>query len=267
MQVEQNDFIMVPIPIGYIRQFPYIHGYCFYTVRDGIILYIRDQVYTNLLLKNPGQICRGSPFGDKLYTLARNGPPNWLEIGSWNGLGSTTCILDGFHDSGFAHQKGLLSFEIDPVMQHAAASNLATHPAFSSVRFIHKKLSSGGAVAEEFPLDLHMDGDVNSLINDQHYLINFERERILFQITEPYVPDGPIEVAVLDGGEYSGYNDWLQLPKEHLKWICLDDAMTTKSRRIVTELDTNREWIRVAHGEDRNGWAIYKHRDAFSIDL
>ena len=267
MQIEEKDILMVPVPIGYKRQVPYIRGYCFHTVNDGVMVYVRDQAYTHLFLKNPGQICRGSPFGEKLYKLALEGPPSWLEVGSWNGLGSTTCILDGFRDCGFAHQKHLLSFEIDPVMQHAAASNLATHPAFSSVLFIHKKLSSGGAVAEEFPVDLHMDGDDVSLQNDQHYLIHFERERYLFHTTEPYVPVGPIEVALLDGGEYSGYNDWLQLPKEHLKWICLDDAHTTKSRRVVTELDASGNWICVARGDDRNGWAIYRHREAFPIDL
>jgi len=267
MQLEEKDILMVPIPIGYKRQIPYIRGFCFHAMNDGVMVYIRDQAYTQLFLRSPGQICRGSPFGDKLYTLARNGPLNWLEIGSWNGLGSTTCILDGFYDSGFAHLKHLLSFEIDPVMQHAAASNLATHPAFSSVHFIHKKLSSGGKVPEQFPLDLHMDNDFTSLQNDQHYLIHYERERALFNSTEPYTPEGPIEVALLDGGEYSGYNDWLQLPKEHLKWVCLDDAMTTKSRRIVAELSENGEWVCEARGQDRNGWAIYRHRDAFPINV
>ncbi|MFA5255941.1 MAG: hypothetical protein WC419_04530, partial [Candidatus Omnitrophota bacterium] len=43
-----------------------------------------------------GQIERGSFLGEDLYLLSRyKGFNTFLEIGTWNGRGSTKCFMDG----------------------------------------------------------------------------------------------------------------------------------------------------------------------------
>ena len=68
------------------------------------------------------------------------------------------------------------------------------------------------------------------------------------------------EVVVLDGGEYSGYLDWLHLPKSDIRYLCLDDTNATKNKKVISELMGGSEWNCISQGSDRNGWAIFKRR-------
>ena len=88
-----------------------------------------------------------------------------------------------------------------------------------------------------------------------HFFIHYEREKALYSMAAPVYPDFAPEVAVLDGGEYSGGLDWLHLDKTNLKYLCLDDTNTHKNREVIRALDS--QWRLLSKGEDRNGWAIY----------
>jgi len=51
-------------------------------------------------ISNTGQITRGTPLGDWIYDLVkREDIINIVDIGTWNGLGSTKCIQDAIVDS------------------------------------------------------------------------------------------------------------------------------------------------------------------------
>ena len=67
------------------------------------------------------------------------------------------------------------------------------------------------------------------------------------------------EVALLDGGEYSGSLDWIHLDKSKLKWLLLDDTNVTKNSNLVKELKASSDWVlRREETGDRNGWAAFE---------
>lgn len=237
---------------------PYISGYSCNVVENGHFVFHPEVVFRRQFLTLAGQINRTTNFGEFLYTLAKKGPNRWIEIGSWNGLGSTKCILDGFHDGNKVDAK-LLSFELDPIMCGVARENLASHPAIARVEFINQKLKSADASTKEyFPATT----DIPASEQTDHFFLHYERERSLFYSSPGYVPVFAPEVVLLDGGEYSGYNDWLQVDKSQLKWVCIDDASTFKSRVVVNELKQNSEWICMYENSERYGWAVFKHISA-----
>lgn len=236
---------------------PYVKGYCFHSFSDDKreLVYAPEAAFKDYFTKIPGQITRDSPFGQQLYNLARTpgAPRMWLEIGTWNGLGTTTCILDGFAER-LGEEPQLASVEIDPVLFDAAAANLKSHAARGRVEFYQGKLmpySMTPAASFPSPSDL---GEAEQ--KQPHFFLHYDRERALYADAFPFLPPFMPEVAVLDGGEYSGYLDWLHLPKSDLRYLCLDDANTTKNKKVISELGS--EWNCIARGNDRNGWAIYK---------
>jgi hypothetical protein len=238
---------------------PYIDGKIFLKQEsNGELTYIENELYSLSLRNVPGQINRQTSFGSFLYNLAKDGPQKWLEVGTWNGLGSTKCILDGFHHRNDGGEGQLISYELDPVMYNVAKENLAQHPEIKCVEFVFNKLKSAMFMPEYFPAEDEID------IKESHFILYYEREKALFNKAEGVIPRFKPQVVVLDGGEYSGYNDWLQLDKSELQWICLDDANTFKSKQIIDELKGMNEWKCVEmHPDERNGWAVYKN--AFRI--
>jgi len=234
---------------------PYIEGYCFHSVSQDkeYLIYFPEEYFTKLYSSVPGQITRESPFGDKLYTIAKLGPTKWLELGTWNGLGTTKCILDGFAER-MSDQPILASLEIDPVLFNSAEINLKYHPARSCVTFHKGKLSSASTLSTAvFPEPENLE------VSDRtspHFFIHYDRERSLYNTASPFIPDFSPEVAVLDGGEYSGYLDWVNLDKSNLLYLCLDDTNTTKNKKVIEDLGS--AWKYITGGDDRNGWAIYR---------
>lgn len=248
---------MYKIPYRGQTAAPYVKGFCFYTLYGNELVYLPESEMAKHFTKIPGQITRGSPFGEALYSLAATGPTKWIEIGTWNGLGSTQCILDGFaarSKHGAAPAPQLLSLETDPCLYNAAETNLASHPARDTVDFRQGKLMPYSLVAAAgFPTPEYLGKEEQA---SPHYFMHYEREKALYESTSPVLPPFLPEVAVLDGGEYSGYLDWLHLEKSELQYLCLDDINATKNRRVVSELGP--EWTRVSSGNDRMGWAMYK---------
>jgi hypothetical protein len=67
------------------------------------------------------------------------------------------------------------------------------------------------------------------------------------------------EVAILDGGEYSGYLDWINLPKQNLQYVILDDINCLKNKRVFEELSSSSDWTPFkVNTKERNGFAIFR---------
>lgn len=244
------DRILVP----FSDKIPFVDGYSYIGAEDESYIFITEaaaRIRSKDFYNRPGQITRGSGLGDFLYTLASEtgGPREWLEIGSWNGLGSTLCILDGFAQR-LDEKPHLYSFELDPLMYNIARDNLSEHPAIECVEFIPNKLSSD--ISLPFPLVKESEE------YSEHYYLHFEREKGLYEKASGFKPPISPEVAMLDGGEYSGILDWKHLDKSQLKWLVLDDVNSTKNKSVLDELSADRSWTLVEKRDERNGWAAFK---------
>lgn len=234
----------------------YIDGYMPYNIYNEYGVYINEEQFKKIYSRMDGQITRENQLGKHIFMLASDpdGPKTWLDIGTWNGRGTTTCILDGFQASGVASLKKCVSLELHPFMYNVASENLKEHPAISSVEFIKGTLGDMGAVK-------HILLPTNeSIPDDVHYRMYYETDMALWnaallnQIELPFKP----EAVVLDGGEYTGYVDWLYTPKENLKYVFLDDSAVLKNKRVRMELLQSSEWKLVEESmTDRNGWSFF----------
>jgi hypothetical protein len=238
------DTIILP----FSERVPYVKGYVYVTY-TGQFVFEREEIARKKYISVPGHIRRGTPFGDFIYDLAskEKGPKQWLEIGSWNGLGSTFCILDGFAQR-LEESPHLYSLELDPMMCGVAKENVSEHIAAPCVDFIQDKLSSD--INTPFP---------EVVEDNRHFFLHYEREKALYTEAKGFKPPVKPEVALLDGGEYSGALDWIHLDKSNLTWLLLDDTNVTKNINLVKELKAMAEWRLVREEtEDRNGWAVFE---------
>lgn len=230
---------------------PYIKGYNFIKEENGEFVYVPDEAVREGYAKLEGQINRTTDFGSAIYMLARFGPADWLEVGSWNGKGSTQCILDGFAER--ADNGGrLASYELDPLMMGVAQKNLEKHVAIKKVQFIMDRLvlPTGSA-----PFTINVPESEKS---GGHYIHHYDRERVLYEEAKGTPPPFAPQVALLDGGEFTGYADWLNLDKSRLLYILLDDTRCMKNAMVRKELLSNPLWSCVEDSASRNGWAIFK---------
>lgn len=212
---------------------------------NGTILQLPLEAFKTMYSNQPGQITKESGMGSILYDLASasGGPKVWFEIGAWNGLGTTTCILDGFlhRDEDVC----LYSLEADPIFFEIARENLKHHPMFSTLSLHYAKSGEGA-----FPL-------VEA--NDDHYYMFYDYERHFWNLAPPFSFPSHPELAVLDGGEYTGELDWAHLPKDNLKWVFLDDICCMKNKKVYEGLLADRKWSMVKVDlDDRNGYAIFR---------
>lgn len=251
--MSEGNAVVIPNCINSHGCLPYVEGLAPFNFVETDGIYLESDTFQNYYGSMTGQIQRGTPFGDLIYFFASNptGPRQWLDVGSWNGKGTTLCILDGFQDANC--EKHCVSLEAHPLMFPVAQENLKAHPAASRLTLLNQVLSFPGAEAHFMPRSTDPD--------DNHYKLYYETEYEIWKngkvVQLPYKPDA----VVLDGGEYSGYIDWLALPKENLRVVFLDDVACVKNKRVRQELLEDSKWKLLQENlSDRNGWSIFVNR-------
>jgi hypothetical protein len=92
-----------------------------------------------------------------------------------------------------------------------------------------------------------------------HYVLHYDTEYNSFQNSE-YVGNrigDNIDVAILDGGEFSTEGDFDFFRNKNVKMYILDDVNVIKCSRIRQELLQNPEYKLFKEDlSDRNGWSI-----------
>lgn len=213
-------------------------------------IYIPVEKYRNIFSDHPGQINTTTKLGSFIHKLASDErePRIWFEIGTWNGLGTTTCILDGFQERGTGDCK-LYSLEADPLFFEIADKNLETHPMKEALHLTYAKSGEGLFLQPEEIEEKETD----------HFKMYYEYEKTFWERAPCFTyPEHP-EVAILDGGEYTGYLDWVNLPKDSLQWIVLDDIHCIKNKAVYQEISSMTEWNCVTvNTKERNGFAIFR---------
>jgi hypothetical protein len=188
-----------------------------------------------------GQINRGSQFGELLYGIAKSADTNIIvEIGAWNGCGSTRCIIDGIIDSKII--KDFVSLEVCPEMHEQAKTNLAGSPV---------KLLYGSVITPEeiMPFVDGLDELKEWYERDLDYIRKAPNVMSL-------IPT-PIDLLLLDGGGFSTYPEWIKL-KSRTKIVALDDTRTVKTKKVREELLSDSHYKMIADNQsDRNGYSVF----------
>ena len=207
-----------------------------------------------------GQINIGTNLGDHIFRLAQREDVNTIvEIGTWNGLGSTLCVLEAIKNT----NKVFTTIEAYQNMQLLAKDNLKTYKENMGDRF---QLLHGTIVTQEDMdwIDINKikeevnQGIAPSEIHPEHLKLWLacDLEAIA---NSPYLYDQmpvQIDMLILDGGEYSTYPEWLKL-KDRTKIFVLDDTKYLKCKRIREEMIVSGKYRVIADNQnDRNGYTI-----------
>lgn len=216
-----------------------------------------------------GQVNRGSFFGEQVYKLASNKAfKNYVEIGTWNGEGSTKCFMDAIFQ------------RLDDSCLYSLEANVEFYG--QAVKFWEDKLSATRIPYDKLHLlygriieieDLISEEEVKShKIFDQHPWLTWRARNIKeYNMCENVIDKLPSEIDVLflDGGQFSTPAEWQKL-KDRTKVVLLDDTNTYKTERIREEILTSLdEWeIVFDKSSDRHGiFMATRHEIKSVLDL
>ena len=206
-----------------------------------------------------GQLRPQSRAGIILYNLAKEANNKvFVEIGSWNGRGSTRCIMNA------------LIHRLDGCQLHSLEVNKEFHEI--AQRFWDKKLRKYNTVIQS-KLNLIWgrvvnEQDVPSLEEVMKSKHSHDRWPVFYREFFDACTAGcpnvieqipqKIDVLVLDGGEFTTYADY-QILKDRSKIIFCDDSAKYKCEKVRAELLED-ENFRTLHDEPttRNGFCVFE---------
>jgi hypothetical protein len=196
----------------------------------------------SLLASDQGQVSEIHEVGRWIRLLSSlNEVSTIVEIGTWNGLGTSKMIALGVESRMSQKEVEVIGLEANRRLFSKAETNLKKYGFY---KVIH------GTIVTEDQLD-------SSELSER------EKEWILSDITDlgstPLVLNRiplKIDLLVLDGGEFSTYAEFKLLQNRVSKWIILDDTNTRKCRRILEEVGNDSQFSIVWSSDERNGTAV-----------
>jgi hypothetical protein len=196
----------------------------------------------------PGQISLESRVGQLLIKTVQDPDlKNIVEIGTWNGLGSTKCILLGLQDSAVFY-----TIESNKEKVQVAQQNLSSLMK-PNIKFLWGSILTREDVKDPefvFPELLR-----NSEFRRWHSvdMENVARSpNVLSQLPEE------IDFLLLDGGEFTTWYEFQILFPRCKKWIALDDVNVSKCKKIRQYLKGHALWTEM-YIPERNGFSLFRH--------
>ena len=194
-----------------------------------------------------GQIKKDTLFGKKLYEIAKDPQyKTYLDIGTWCGLGTTKCFLDGIitRDNAklYAVESNVFFYETtdkywSKYFEHYDV-NKEKFNLFYGTLVPYEKLS------ESYKTDSGKTKDTYDYNQDI-------KVAPLLEIKED------IDVICFDGGHFSTVHEW-NMFKNKAKVVILDDTKTSKTRMILDEITKSKEWKIFYNNQNDGGNLIAK---------
>lgn len=164
-----------------------------------------------------------------------------LEIGTWNGLGTSRMIVQGISSRPDRQSVEVIGLEANEKLYRKAKFNLRK---FGFFQVIFGTLVSQEQLDRSELTSLEKDWlaqDIDDLKNAPLVLSRIPSR---------------IDLLILDGGEFSTYAEFQLLKERVSKWIVLDDINTRKCKRILQELVAENLFLLVWSSPERNGTAV-----------
>lgn len=206
------------------------------------------------MIENTGQIKLTQELGKWISRYASDERfSRYVEIGTWNGRGSTCCFYDGFTRRRSPH--ALQSYEISSTRVNEARDIWKHIP---EIQILHGRVLQDhecpiyDRVKEMFP----------------NLALAWHTEDIQNFWSCPYIPMNNPEVVLLDGAEYLTWFEFETMKNiDSIRVFLLDDVYTEKCPRVFAYLQNNPDWKLVVKGDDRNGWAVFEKITSFSEQI
>ena len=215
-----------------------------------------------------GQINMMSEFGKKIHSIACNKHFNsYLEIGTWNGEGSTVCLMNGLMSRNDDSQ--LFSLELMPEM-HAKAEMFWSW--ISKSKYAHQlTLLNGKIINEGLMTRQEVESHPAFEKVKKHYELYYKSDLETFEAANNVANKLPkqIDVALLDGGEFCSTAEFnFILENLSPKVFILDDSSIIKCAEARDVLLKSDEWVCIYDKPDiRHEAAIFIKRDLEHVIL
>jgi len=187
----------------------------------------------------PGQITLDGPVGQALVEHSK-GCKNIVEIGTWNGLGSTRCFLSNLTSNFYT-----LESNKD---KHTIAQENLKDLITPNVKFLH------GSILKVEDVDVSIFPELSHPEFKRWHSVDMENVKnspnVLSQLPEE------IDFLLLDGGEFTTWSEFKILLPRCTKYIALDDVNVSKCKKIREEL--TKTWEEVLYIPERNGFSLFK---------
>ena len=207
------------------------------------------------MFNGKGQINMNSLLGNEIYNICKNkNIKNIFEVGTWNGEGSTICVMNAICNK--ETNSILYSLEADSIQYEKAQ-------AFWRDKSVENNLVLlNGILHKEYALESEITATCGGYVPyiNEHYIP--EKKMLESNIVVDISSFQDIDVIILDGGEYTTRGDLNTLIKKNPKVIILDDTVVFKCHKIRNELLNDANWILFKENlHDRNGWCIFIHKN------
>jgi hypothetical protein len=164
-----------------------------------------------------------------------------LEIGTWNGLGTSKVIAQGVNQRANQEKVQVFGLEANQKLFKKAKLNLKGYVFYSVI---------WGTIVTIDQLDS------NNLSKVEEEWLKQDTEDLL---DTPFVLEkipSEIDLLILDGGEFSTYAEYDILKNRVSKWLVLDDTNTRKCKRILQEVNADDFFTVIWKSDERNGTAV-----------
>jgi predicted O-methyltransferase YrrM len=215
---------------------------------------IKQEDFEKLLNQEPavfsqvGQITTNTQAGQQIIkTLITFKPRKILEIGTWNGLGTTRCILQALQTYDFDN---FTSLECNTIKHNLAINN-------NKDLINNKTHLINATILDEQDWKDAREMYKNDIVQewfDTDYKYSKRLKNIYEELSD-------FDAVLLDGGEYTTYAEFKKLLPLCTRLILLDDTKTCKCAKIVEELNNNPDWQLFFQTDERNGFAIYMKKE------
>ena len=201
-----------------------------------------------------GQINRGSFFGEQIYNLSLNKNfQNYVEVGTWNGEGSTKCFMDGLLQR--ADDSTLYSLEAN--IEFYQQAKQYWDPLLLTVRHPTPKMSLiYGRIIEAEELVSAEEVENHPRFSQHPWLECRTRNIKEYGECENVLHNLPdeIDVLLLDGGQFSTRSEFHKL-KNRTKIVLLDDTLSFKTEKARQDMiDDPDNWTIIFDNvQDRHG--------------
>lgn len=206
------------------------------------------------IFKRHGQISRKSEIGKWIFHLASlNQVKTIVEIGTWNGRGSSRLIGSALRDRRRSGEDVLKAIGLEVNQKRAKAAKRYLR------RFVDFQVLHGRIV------DLN-DFDVEDLTESEKIWLEEDLEAMTG--TANVLPALPktIDFLLLDGGEFTTFAEFLKLQNRLTFSIVIDDVFVRKGRKVFEALKSSQDFYLMYLSHERNGTAVFFRNSGIQHD-
>jgi hypothetical protein len=176
---------------------------------------------------------------------------NILDVGSWNGLGTTLCCVLGCIGRIEYKPVNIIAIEANPEFFEKGLKAWSNRPGKEMVQFYK------GRIAESMMTEAEIKAHPQYTPDNPHFNQWYPSDVKMFNESQLLNLQGSVDLAILDGGEYCGFQDYMSILKLNPTYIVLDDIVGMKNDRALSHATQNGFTV-VFRTNEKGGTVILK---------